>query len=78
MFEEQLELFGKIEKAYAPQRGFTRVGKIGVRGSEEHGGATFIIKFEEPIGGALTFRLDDKGQIVATDVFIKREIGTSG
>lgn len=50
-------------------------GRIGFRGAEEEGGATFVVKFEEAIGGALTIRLDKAGKITATDVFIKRELG---
>jgi len=74
LFAGQIERFGKIEKAWAPGRGFIRIGKMGVRGTEGDG-ATFLVKFEEPVGGALTFELNEAGKIVATDVFVKKELG---
>ena len=61
--------------AYNVGRGFIKVGKMGFRGDEEGGGVTFLVRFEEPMGGALTFRLDEKDRIVQTDVFISQGLG---
>jgi len=73
MFAVQIKRFGGIEKAWAPTRGVIVVGRIGVSGRGD--GAGMLVKFEEPAGGLLTFTLDDTDRIVATNVFIKEELG---
>lgn len=69
MFALQKEKFGLIERAYEPHRGYIRVGKLAYLG-EVTDGATMLVTFEEPKGGALNFKLDGSGKIVQTDVFI--------
>ncbi len=76
MFQPQIDGFGKIAEAYAPQPGLIRVGSIAAGvDAETQRGATFLVRFEEPAGGVLTFRLDDHDRIVETDVFVNRQLG---
>jgi hypothetical protein len=74
MFAVQVENYGKIATAFAPARGFVQVGSLGFRGDLE-GGVTFLVKFEEPMGGALTIILDESGEIFGTNVFMKQQLG---
>jgi hypothetical protein len=74
MFPEQLEAFGGIVRAWAPRRGLIKLGKVGFRGDEGNG-ATFVVRFEEPAGGALSFELNADGKIVRTSVMIGRQLG---
>jgi len=73
MFAAQTARFGKIAKAWAPQRGIVRAGKLGA--GNDWGGAALMVHFEEPVGGVLTIHLDDSGKIARTDVFIQRGLG---
>lgn len=73
MFAVQLMRFGKIERAYAPNRGMIRVGKMGI-GGDARGGASFVAIFEDQVGGVFSIELNDKDQIVHSSVFIKQEI----
>ena len=36
--------------------------------------ATIMVKFEEAIGGALSFELNDENKIIYSNVFIKKEL----
>lgn len=75
MFAMQTGRWGRIDRAWPPTRGVIRVGGMGFRGSEGEGGATVMIRFEEGVGGALTFALDENDKIRSTSVFIKEELG---
>lgn len=76
MFALQKEKFGLIERAYEPRRGYIRVGKLAYLG-EVKDGATMLVTFEEPKGGALNFKLDESGKIIQTDVFIHTNFAIS-
>jgi hypothetical protein len=75
MFAMQTSKWGRIDRAWPPTRGVIRVGGIGFRGDEGERGATVMIHFEEGVGGALTFALDENDKIRSTSVFIKEELG---
>ena len=46
---------------------------MGVGG--QAGTATFLVRFEEPVGGALSFELDEQDRIIRTDVFVTSGLG---
>ncbi len=73
MFVKQVLKFGKIERAYPPQRGTIRFGKMGM-GGDERNGASFVAIFGNKAGGLFSFELNDKDKIVYTSVFIKEEL----
>lgn len=73
MFAVQLMRFGKIERAYAPNRGIVRVGKMGI-GGDARNGASFVAIFEDQVGGVFSIELNDQDQIVHSSIFIKQEI----
>ncbi len=73
MFVRQRARFGPITRAYPGVRGMIRFSKFAYE-SELADGASFVILFEEKVGGVLTFRLDEAGKIAATSVFIKEEL----
>ena len=73
MFVKQRARFGPITRAYPGVRGAIRFSKFAYE-SELESGASFVIRFEEKVGGVLTFRLDEAGKIAATSVFIKEEL----
>lgn len=73
MFAVQLMRFGKIERAFPPQRGKVRVGKLGI-GGDARNGASFVAIFEDQIGGLFSIELNDQDQIVHSSIFIKQEL----
>lgn len=75
MFARQTMRFGKIERAYAPRRGITRVGKMGF-GGDARNGASFLAIFEDQVGGIFSFELNDEDKIRHTSVFIKEELAS--
>lgn len=75
MFAMQTSKFGRIDRAWPPTRGVVRVGGLGFRGNEGDAGATVMVRFEDGVGGALTFVLDEHDKIASTSVFIKEELG---
>lgn len=75
MFAVQLMRFGKIERAFPPQRGIVRVGKMGF-GGDARNGATFVAIFEDQVGGLFSIELNDQDRIVHSSVFIKHELAS--
>ncbi|MEQ8765618.1 MAG: hypothetical protein RL885_16960 [Planctomycetota bacterium] len=73
MFPQQIARFGRISKAWTPVREMIRFGGMGFRGGDGNM-VTLVIRFEEPMGGALSFELDDAGKIQRTSVYIKEEL----
>lgn len=73
MFSRQILRFGRIERAYPPRRGVFRVGNMGM-GGDERNGATFLVIFEDQVGGLLSFELNSEDKITHTSVFIKEEL----
>lgn len=74
MFTAQVLKFGPIRRAYPPQRGMVRFGKMGM-GGDARNGASFVVIFEKKVGGLFSFELNDEDKIVHTSVFIKEELG---
>ena len=55
-------------------RGHVRIAeKMSFRGGSDQS-ATIMVKFEDAIGGALTFELNDDNKIISSNVFIKKEL----
>lgn len=74
MFATQISSFGRIKTAYAPRRGLVRVTeKMSFRGGSESSVAV-MVKFENGMGGALSFELNADNKIVSSSVFIKQEL----
>lgn len=73
MFSRQILRFGRIERAYPPKRGLFRVGNMGM-GGDARNGATFLVVFQDQVGGLLSFELNDQDKIIHTSVFIKEEL----
>lgn len=73
MFAAQVLRFGPIQRAYQPQRGMVRAGKIGM-GGDERNGASFVVIFGKKVGGLFSFELNDNDKITHTSVFIKEEL----
>lgn len=74
MFTAQVLRFGPIQRAYPPQRGMIRFGKMGM-GGDARNGASFVVIFEKKVGGLFSIELNDEDKIVHTSVFIKEELG---
>ncbi len=74
MFTTQLSSFGRIQTAYAPRRGLVRISeKMAFRGGGDKS-VTIMVKFENGMGGAISFELNAGNKIVSSNVFIKQEL----
>ncbi len=70
MFAEQITHFGRIDRAYAPQRGMFKFGSATVGGDAGESGASFVVLFEDPAGGLISFELNDDDEIIHTSVYV--------
>lgn len=73
MFAAQRARFGPIVRVYPCVRGVVRFGRMGYRG-DLPSGATFVVRFEETCGGALSIQINAEGKIEKSSVFIKEEL----
>jgi thiol-disulfide isomerase/thioredoxin len=74
MFAVQISSFGRIQTAYAPRRGLVRISEqMAFRGGSDQS-ATIMVKFENGMGGALSFELNSENKIISSNVFIKQEL----